>query len=118
EVRQQRYPLAQAGKVVERAHGHVDLVAHAIAIHQHLWRILVAQRPRQSAYHWVPFAGLSAGESLKNRWGDFSVARSVWRSPAKPDLLHRGNRAARCAARFSQRRLTRVASRKTSLVQR
>src|SRR6478609_189615 len=55
---QQRDFLAQPRQVEKRAHGHIYLVADAVAVHQHLRRILVAQRPRQFAYHCGPFLGI------------------------------------------------------------
>ena len=36
ELREQADALAHGGQVVERAHGHIHLVAHAVAVQQHL----------------------------------------------------------------------------------
>ena len=43
--------LAHGGQVVERAHGHVHLVAHAVAVQQHLGGGLLQQGAGQFAYH-------------------------------------------------------------------
>ena len=45
--------LAQRGQVVKRAHGHIDLVANAVAIHQHLGGRFFKQCACQSADHGV-----------------------------------------------------------------
>jgi hypothetical protein len=45
ELREQAHRLAHRRQVVERAHGHLHLVAHAVAVHQHLGRVLFQQLP-------------------------------------------------------------------------
>ncbi len=56
EVRQQRHFFAAGGQVVERAHGHIHLVAHAVAVEQDLRGGFFQQRAGQLAYHWgFPF---------------------------------------------------------------
>ena len=40
KVRDQTDFFAGGRQVVESSHGHIDLVAHAVAVHQNLWWIL------------------------------------------------------------------------------
>src|SRR6185369_15870110 len=51
EVREERHGLADARQVVERAHGHVDLVSHAGGHHDELGRILLRELARDAAEH-------------------------------------------------------------------
>jgi hypothetical protein len=43
EMREQTHGIAQPGQVVEGAHRHQKLVAHAVAVHQQLGRIFLGQ---------------------------------------------------------------------------
>src|SRR3989344_3672731 len=51
ELGQQAHLFAHSGQVVERAHGHIHLIAHAMAVQQHLGGILLQQGAGQFAYH-------------------------------------------------------------------
>src|SRR5260221_12305083 len=50
-VREERHVLARARKMVEGAHRHVDLVAHAVGDDDHLWRVLLDQLAEDAPDH-------------------------------------------------------------------
>ena len=68
KMRQQSDRLAQAGQMVESAHGHIHLVAHAVAVDQHLGRVFGGQGALESSDHGVPskeyFSKMIAGSAL------------------------------------------------------
>ena len=59
EMRQQRHLLAVARQVVEGAHRHVDFVADAMYVDEHLGRVLFEQDSGQSSDHLMFLASLS-----------------------------------------------------------
>src|SRR3990167_2487702 len=79
EVRQQRHFFARARQVVESAHGHVHLVAHAVAVDQDLRRILFQQGAGQLAYHWeLSFVSRSPGCPRNDCAPSGDLARPGW----------------------------------------
>jgi len=70
EVGQQRDRLAERGQVVEGAHRHADLVAHAVAVDQHVGRVLEAEGSGELSDHGARVLG-GAGKCLSSRHPGF-----------------------------------------------
>jgi hypothetical protein len=74
EVGQQRDRLAEGGQVVEGAHGHADFIAHAMAIDQHVGRVLEAERAGEFSDHGYPGGGVAAQGCTRPRRAASSAA--------------------------------------------
>jgi hypothetical protein len=54
---QQAELMANFWQVVESAHGHLHLVAHAMTVQHNLGRVFVIQPTGEFAYHLLPIIG-------------------------------------------------------------
>src|SRR6218665_2127330 len=56
ELREHSDPLAHGGQIIKAAHRHIHLLAHAVAVEQHLGGIFLQQSAGQFAYHCCPLS--------------------------------------------------------------